>query len=151
MRPRIRRWSQCWVRRAFTGGQAKTYVGRGQTITVPVVLDLSKVSAGGDLGAAQFELKYDPAVLVYQSAAAGVTGTADFNVPTPGTFRFSFAGTDPQGTARLTLVTITFQVAPGAAVGAQRALTLTYTAQPANTSFAKYALPIAVAGRVQVH
>jgi uncharacterized protein YjdB len=135
---------------AFAGGQVKAYVRRGQTITVPVVLDLSKVSASGDLGAAQFQLAYDPAVLVYQSASPGVTGTADSNVPAPGTFRFSFAGTNPQGTARLTLVTITFQVAPGAAVGTQRALTLTYTAQPANTSFAKYALPIAISGRVQV-
>lgn len=142
--------AQSLLSTAFAGGQVKAYVRSGQTITVPVVLDLSKVSAGGDLGAAQFQLAYDPAVLVYQSASAGVSGTADFNVPTPGTFRFSFAGTNPQGTARLTLVTITFQVASGAALGTQRALTLTYTAQPANTSFAKYAFPVAVSGRVQV-
>jgi hypothetical protein len=135
---------------AFAGGEARADVWRGQTIIVPVVLDLSRVSSNGDLGAAQFELRFDPAVLVFQSATAGVTGQAEHNVPAPGTFRFSFAATSPQGSARLTLVTIVFQVAPGAAPGTRHALGLTYTAQPAKTSFAKYALPIAVGGRVKV-
>jgi hypothetical protein len=135
---------------AFARGEAKTYVRRGQTVVVPVMLDLSKASANGDLGAAQFRLEYDPAVLVYQSASPGVTGTADFNVPTPGTFRFSFAGTNPQGTSRLTLVTVIFTVHGSAPMDGPRALTLTYTAQPANTSFAKYAMPVAVSGRVVV-
>jgi len=142
--------AQSLLSTAFAGGEAKAYVRRGQTVTVPVVLDLGKVSANGDLGAAQFTLEYDPAVLVYQAASPGVTGTADFNVPTPGTFRFSFAGTSPQGSSRLTLVTVIFEVHGSAPADALRALTLAYTAQPANTSFAKYALPIAVAGRVRV-
>jgi hypothetical protein len=135
---------------AFAGGAAKTGVKPGQTVTVPVLLDLSKASANGDLGSAQFELKYDPAVLVYQSATAGVTGSPAFNVSAPGTFKFSFAGTSPQGTAKLTLVTITFQVAPGASVGTQRALSLTYTAAPTGTEFQSYEIPISVGGRIQV-
>jgi uncharacterized protein YjdB len=135
---------------AFVAGQAKAEVKPGQTITVPVVLDLTKVSPTGDVGAAQFELQYDPAVLVFQAATAGVTGGTDFNVPAPGTFRFSFAGTSAQGSPRLTLVTLTFQVAPGAAAGTQRALSLGYTARPASTGFQRYEAPIAVGGRIRI-
>lgn len=135
---------------AWVNGSVKADVRPGQTITVPVVLDLSKVSSTGDLGAAQFELRYDPAVLVYQSATSSLSGGGEFNVPTAGTFKFSSATTDPQGTARPTLATITFQVAPGAAAGVQRALSVVYTAQPTSTSFQKYELPIAVAGRIRV-
>jgi uncharacterized protein YjdB len=135
---------------AFVAGQAKAEVKAGQAITVPVVLDLSKVSPTGDLGAAQFELQYDPSVLVFQAATAGVTGGTDFNVPAPGTFRFSFAGTSAQGAPRLTLVTLTFQVAQGAAAGMQRALSLGYTTRPASTGFQRYEAPIAVGGRIRV-
>lgn len=134
---------------AFVGGAASAEVKAGQTITVPIVLDLSKVSSNGDLGAAQLELSYDPAVLWYRSAAVGAGG-GDFHVPVEGSFRFSFAATSPQGAARLTLVTVTFQVASNAAPGVRRALGLAYSAQPAGTGFQPYDRPVAVGGRIRV-
>ncbi|WP_331878216.1 Ig-like domain-containing protein [Longimicrobium sp.] len=135
---------------AFAGGQPKLAARAGQTVVVPVVLDLSRVSAAGDLGAAQFDLRYDPAVLVFQSAQAGVSGSVATHVPTPGVFKFSFAATEPQNTPRPTLVTLTFQVAAGAQPGAERAFSLTWTAPPASTGFAAYGIPLSAGGRVLV-
>ncbi|CAA9357849.1 MAG: hypothetical protein AVDCRST_MAG68-4208 [uncultured Gemmatimonadetes bacterium] len=136
---------------AFSSGAAIRQVRAGETFTVPVLLDLSQVSPNGDLGAVQFELRYDPAVLLFQSAAAGLTGGgSDFHVPSPGTFRFSFAGTAAQGKAGLTLATLTFQVAAGTPAGTQRGMNLIYTVQPANTAFQRYEMPIAMGGRIQV-
>lgn len=135
---------------AFAGGNVKPVVTPGQTFTVPVVLDLSRVSSTGDLGSVQFDLTYDANVLTYLSAQPGVSGAASFNVPTPGTFKFSFASTNAQGNSRLTLVNVTFRVAAGATVGTQRAFGLTYTADPMSTGFAAYARPVALGGRIRV-
>ena len=135
---------------AFPGGELTAEVTQGQTVTVPVVLDLSQVGTTGDLGSAQLELEYDPEVLVYQSATAGVSGAAELNVPSPGTFKFSFAGTEPQGSATVTLATLTFQVAADALPGVLSALSLTYTEAPTSTDFESYALPVPVGGRIRV-
>ncbi|HEX8362693.1 MAG TPA: Ig-like domain-containing protein [Longimicrobium sp.] len=134
---------------AFVGAEARAVVRAGQTITVPVVLDLSRVSSNGDLGAAQFVLSYDPAVLLFRSAVVGIGG-ADFHVPMEGSFRFSFAGTQPLGSSRVTLATVTFQVAPGTAAGTRRALGLSYSAQPASTGFQRYERPVAVGASIRV-
>lgn len=135
---------------AFPGAALRADVGAGQTFTVPVVLDLAKVGSDGDLGSVQFDLAFDPAVLQYQSAASTLQGAAETNLASPGRVRFAFAATAPQGSARLTLVTLTFRVAPGAAAGTLAALDLTYTAAPTSTGFAAYDLPVAVDGRVRV-
>jgi hypothetical protein len=135
---------------AFAGGQPKLAARAGQTVVVAVVLDLSRVSATGDLGAAQFDLLYDPAVLGFQSAQAGVSGSAATHVPTPGVFKFSFAATEPQNAPRPTLVTVTFQVAAGAQPGTERAFSLTWTAPPASTGFTAYGIPLSAGGRVLV-
>lgn len=135
---------------AFPGGSPRADVRAGQTFTVPVVLDLAKVGTNGDLGSVQFELAYDPAVLQYESSASTLQGAADANPVSPGRVRFAFAGTAPQGSARLTLTTLTFRVASGAAVGAQSALDLSYSVAPTGTAFVAYGLPVAVDGRVRV-
>lgn len=135
---------------AFVGGAVEAPGKPGEVISVPVTLDLSRVSSTGDLGSVQFDLTYDVSVLQYESATAGISGSTTFNVPTPGTFKFSFAGTNPQGKAQLTLATISFRVAPGAAVGTERELKLTYTARPSGTNFNSYELPIGVGGRFRV-
>lgn len=135
---------------AFVGGSVKPTLTPGQVVTVPVILDLSRVSAGGDLGSVQFDLLYDPAILTYQSAQGGVQGSVNHNVPTPGMFKFAFAATEVQGIASLTLVTVTFQVSPSAPVGTQRLLRLNYTAVPTNTAVQPYSIPIAVGGRFKV-
>ncbi|HEX2188611.1 MAG TPA: Ig-like domain-containing protein [Longimicrobiaceae bacterium] len=135
---------------AFPGTSLRADIAAGQTFTVPVVLDLSKVGSNGDLGAAQFDLVFDPAVLQFDGAASTLQGAAETNLAAPGRVRFAFAATAPQGSARLTLATLTFRVAPGAAAGTQTALDLTYTAAPTSTGFAAYDLPVAVDGRVRV-
>lgn len=135
---------------AFAGGNVAATAAPGQTVSVPVLLDLSRVGADGDLGSAQFDLLYDPAVLEYVSAQVGVTGSASYNVPTPGTFKFGFAATAAQGASSLTLVTVTFRVAAGAPAGTLRAFTLAYTAPPTSTGFAAYGAPLSVGGRLRV-
>jgi hypothetical protein len=136
---------------AFVGTAVQADVKPGQQITVPVVLDLSKVSATGDLGSVQFDLLYDPTVLTYQSVTVGPTaGSAMSHLREPGRFSFSYTHTAPQGDARFTLATITFQVATNAAVGTQKTFTLTYTARPTTTGFTNYEQPIAVGGKFRV-
>jgi trimeric autotransporter adhesin len=136
---------------AFVGGAVVSSVQPGQTVSVVVQLDMSRVSSNGDLGALQFDLLYDPNVLVYASAQSGLSGgVAEFNVPAPGTFKFSYANTAVQGQPGLTLVTIIFQVAPNAARGVRRSFILNYTTAPAGTAFRTYAAPVAAGGRIDV-
>ena len=135
---------------AFPGGAIRASVAAGQTFTVPVVLDLSKLGSNGDLGSAQFDLVFDPAVLQYVSAASGLQGAAETNLVSPGRVRFAFAGTSVQGNPRPTLATLTFRVAAGAAAGTQTPLDLVYTVAPTSTGFAAYEIPVAVDGVVRV-
>jgi hypothetical protein len=122
----------------------------GQTITVVVALDMTRPSATGDLGAAQFELTYDPALLTYVSAESNATGSSNFNTPTAGSFKYSFAGTAAQGSGNVKLVTVSFTVSTSATVGTIKPFTLSFTGSLTNTSFQNYSTPVVVAGRVRV-
>lgn len=133
----------------FIEGRYSAAVARGQFVTVPVVLDMSRASANGDLGSIQFDLLYNTSLLSYRSAVAGVSGNAVVDVSSPGTFRFRFIGSAPQGRSSLTLVTVTFQV-PQTAPLANTVLVLNYTAAPTSTSAQAYELPIAAWGRLRV-
>jgi uncharacterized protein YjdB len=135
---------------AFPGTSPKATAAPGQFITVPVILDLTRVSATGDLGSVQLDLAYDPAVLIYNTTTVLVSGSVNHNVPTPGTYKFAMAHGQPQGTGRLTLANISFRVAPNAPVGAVRALNLTFTAVPTNTNLQPYSIPVTLHGRVRV-
>jgi hypothetical protein len=135
---------------AFAGGTYTTSVTRGQTISVPVVLDMSRVSTSGDLGAAQLDLTYDPAALEYLSAQATATGSSSVNSPGAGTVKFSYAHTAAHGSGVVTLVTLTFQVPSTAVVGRTYAFSLVYVGQPTSTTFAPYGTPIAVGGRIRI-
>lgn len=138
------------VSTAFVGGQVAADAKPGATITVPVVLEMGRVSPTGDLGAAQFTLTFDAAVLEFVSAASPLSGSTSHHVPQPGEFRFSYAGTAAQNKASVTLVTVTLKVATNAAVGERRDLALTYTAKPASTSFKEYAQPLVFSGRITI-
>jgi hypothetical protein len=133
----------------FIEGRYSATVARGQLVNVPVVLDVSRASANGDLGSIQFDLLYNTSLLAYRSAVAGVAGSAVADVSTPGTFRFRFTGTAPQGRSSFTLVTVTFQV-PQTAPLANTVLVLNYTAAPTSTGGQPYELPIAAWGRLRV-
>jgi hypothetical protein len=142
--------SQGVLSTAFIGGRPSATVARGQLVTVPILLDLSRASSNGDLGSARIDLLYNPAVLVYQSAVAGLAGSTTFTVPNPGTFRLAFDGTAPQGTSNLTLATVTFRVADAAALDAYMVLVLNHTAAPARLNSQPYEAPVSVWGRVRV-
>lgn len=135
---------------ALASGVAVAEVRREATVSVPVTLDLGAAGAQGDLGAAQFELTFPAALLHFVSAAPGVAGIAQTHLAAPGRIRFAFAGTAPQGKAALTLVTLSFRVAPDAPVGAEGALRLSYTARPATTGFRLLPLPAGTGGTVRV-
>lgn len=137
---------------AFAGGSIRTNVTPGQTITIPVTLDLRRVSAIGDLGAVELEVSYDATVLEFQNATKNVFGgTAESNVTQPGHFRFAFVTTDPQQqNAVLALVTLTFRVAASVPVGTQRTLTIRYPSRPADTNLNQYEPPIAVGGTIRL-
>jgi hypothetical protein len=138
------------VSTAFPGSSIRSTVIAGQTFTIPVVLDMSKLGSNGDLGSAQFDLVFDPAVLQYVSAASTLQGAAETNLVSAGRVRFAFAGTSAQGHPRPTLATLTFRVAAGAAAGTQTLLDLVYTVAPTSTSFAAYEIPLAVDGILRV-
>jgi hypothetical protein len=135
---------------AFAGGAILADARAGETVDVPVTLDMSRVSTTGDLGSLQFELRFDPAVLSFESHTAGARGAVDAFSPSAGVVRAAFAETAPQGAAQFTVVTLRLRVAAGAAAGTRTALTLLYTANPTSTGFATYSAPVSVAGRVRV-
>lgn len=135
---------------AFAGGAILADARAGETVDVPVTLDMSRVSTTGDLGSLQFELRFDPAVLSFESYTAEARGAVDVFSPSAGVMRAAFAETAPQGAGQFTLVTLRLRVAPGAAAGTRTALTLLYTANPTSTGFAAYSAPVSVAGRVRV-
>jgi hypothetical protein len=135
---------------AFAGGAILADARAGETVDVPVTLDLSRVSATGDLGALQLELRYDPAVLSFETHTAGARGALDVFSPSAGVVRVAFVETAPQGTAQLTIATLRLRVAAGAPAGLRTALTLLYTANPASTTFTPYSAPLVVGGRVRV-
>jgi hypothetical protein len=122
----------------------------GDSVSVPVTLDLSAAGNHGDLGAVQFELEFPAALLQFQDATPGVAGAAQAHLAAPGRLRFAFAGTAPQGKAQLTLVTFRFRVAPTAPVGGEGALTLTYRGRLVTTGFAPLPAPAATPGTFRV-
>lgn len=134
----------------FIDGRYSATVTRGQTVNVPVVLDMSRASAGGDLGSIRFDLMYNTAILSYRSAAVGVNGSATAGVVTPGTFRFVFTGTAPQGRSSLTLVTLTFDVPQTAPLNANTVLVMNYTGAFTSTAGQPYELPVTAWGRLRV-
>lgn len=137
---------------SFVNGLPNATATPGQIVQVPVMLDMSRVGANGDLGSAQFDLQFNPALLVYQGAVAGVEGVATFSVPNPGRFRFSFNGAVPQGRSNLTLVTLTFLVPQSAPteVNNNTVLVMNHTAAPASTTGQPYELPVTAWGRLRV-
>ena len=135
---------------AFAGGNIDATARAGQTVSVPVVLDLSSVSSAGDLGSLQFDVRFNPALLQFQSAASAASGASAANEVEPGRVRFAFAASEVQGKDVVTLVTLTFKVPATAAVGAREAIGIEYRVPPTSTSFQKYEMPIAVGGTIQV-
>jgi hypothetical protein len=135
---------------AFAGGSLESEVKPGQTISLPVVLDLAKASATGSIGSLQLDLLYDSNLLRFESAGAGASGASVANVVEPGRLRFAFAAAEAQGKPVVTLVTLTFQVSSSAAPGTQGTIGVSYAVPPTDTNFGPYELPITAGGIIRV-
>jgi hypothetical protein len=129
----------------FAQGAIRSAVQVGQSIVAPVKVDLSRVSNDRDLGSAQFTLSYDAAVLQFDSASTGVSGSVNYNGGTPGAVLFALAELSVQGSADFTLLTIHFTV-KSVSVGTVMDFGLVYTAVPTRTGFAAYEAPLVVNG-----
>ncbi len=137
---------------ALPGGSFQLEVAPGSEILIPITLDMTRVSANGDLGSILAVLEFDPAVLSTdaEEAQSGLSGLTTANVPNPGEFRFGFIGTTPQGSGDLVLVTVPFTVSATATPGTTVELTLRFPETPTSTSFVSYPDPVAVSGTVVV-
>jgi uncharacterized protein YjdB len=131
---------------AFGRDSITAHVRAGDSVTVVVRLDLSRVSTDGDLGSVQFDLAFDPALLSFAAVDSPLNGTVTTANPDAGVFRFGFKGTQPQGANQLVLARVRFNVAANAAPGAVGRFDLTHTASPRNTAENAYPAPVSVDG-----
>jgi hypothetical protein len=122
----------------------------GGNVDVAVSVDMSRVSATGDLGSMQVNLAFDPSVLVYDSFTQVAHGGMDVHSPSAGTVRVAFAETSPNGSPAFELVILRFHVAPGASIGARSTFGVTFPTAPTSSGFQAYAVPVGVGGSVWV-
>jgi hypothetical protein len=130
------------------GDPAEVRPAAGQLVTVNVELDRSRVSPNGDLGAAQFKLFFDPAFVDYESMQVIAGGVG--NLANAGEFSFAYASTEPTGTARTVLATVTFRTRAGLPAGAVHDFRLQFTEAPVATNFTRYSMPLTLGGRLRV-
>ena len=135
---------------AWPGSTFSSQRARGATFTVPVVIDMTRASATGDLGSFQMDLSYDPAVLQYVSNTPKASGTLDVNGAGAGLVRIAFAHTGAQGSGKFTLVNLTFRVRADAAVGRRQAFEISAPVRPSSSSFTLYQPVVGVGGTVRV-
>jgi len=134
---------------AFPNGSRNLQARAGDRVTVPVILDLSRVANPGDLGALELEVGYNASALALKSATPGITGSISEG-GTPGRYRFAFASTSPTASARFTVVSLVFEVAATAPPGIAVPFTLTFPSAPASTGFAAYPQPVVLNGGLTV-
>jgi hypothetical protein len=129
---------------AFADGELVQSYATGQEFTVSVRFDMSRVSANGDLGSAQFELSYDPQVLEVVSAVASPSFTGQANSDTPGVVSVAVIATDPQGVPAFELASVVFRVRDGVAGNFLTQPELLMTQLPSSTSFSTFNTPLTV-------
>jgi hypothetical protein len=134
---------------AFSNGSPYATAQRGDTVRIPVVLDVSRPSPTGALGSVQLEVVYDPAVLDFVRADTPLPGS-DGNLRVAGRYAIAYAGTLPLGTGTIRLATLVLVVRGTAAAGAVSPSTVLFTENPRSTDFTPFSAPIIVHGRVHV-
>ncbi|HEX6370698.1 MAG TPA: Ig-like domain-containing protein [Longimicrobium sp.] len=135
---------------AFPGGAIHATAQRGDTVRVPVVLDLSRPSPTNELGSAQLDVVFDPAVLEFVRAE-NVPGNAVWHLRAPGRFGLAFAATEPQAPGPVRLATLVLVVRGDAVVGAVSRFQTEFAEPPRSTALAPFSAPVIVAGRVRIH
>lgn len=134
---------------AFAAGTPYAVAQRGDTLRVPVLLDMTRPSPTGDLGSIQLDVIYDPAVLELVRADDVLAGSVG-NLRIAGRYSIAFAATQPQGTGTVRLATVVLVVRGTAAPGAASVMSLQVTEAPQTTAFAPLSTPLIVHGRVHV-
>jgi len=94
----------------LTVGTAKGKAG--EDVDIPVTLNAEGVTSG------VFKISYDANVLTYKSAETATFGAYTIDAETAGTIKFAFANNGTAVAANPALITVTFTVKDGAAVGA---------------------------------
>lgn len=134
---------------AFSNGSPYATAQRGDTVRIPVILDLSRPSPTGALGSVGLEVVYDPAVLELVRVDSPLPGS-EGNLRVAGRYAIAYAGTQPVGTGTIRLATLVLVVRGTAAAGAVSPSTLLFTENPRGTDFAPLSVPIIAHGRVHV-
>ena len=89
----------------------------GEDVVIPVTLNADGVTSG------VFKISYDPNVLTYKSAiTATFDASSTVDGATAGTVKFAFANSSAAVAENTALITVTFTVKEGAAVGASAAV-----------------------------
>jgi uncharacterized protein YjdB len=135
---------------AWARGQVEASLRAGDTVSVPVVVDLSRRGASGDLGAAQLSLSFPTTLLEYLEAAAGTGPAAMVHQAQPGVVRIAYAASEAQPGASVTLAVLRFRVAAAAGVGQRARLHLTHTIEPLSTTFQPLGMPVVPQGTIQI-
>lgn len=135
---------------AWARGQMEASIRAGDTVSVPVMMDLGRRGAGGDLGAAQMSFSFPTTLLAYLDAAPPSGVTALVHEVQPGTLRIAYIASDRQTGTRITLVVLRFRVAAAALAGQRARLQLTHTIGPLSTSFQPLGMPVVPQGTVQI-
>jgi hypothetical protein len=129
------------VATAYVAERPTAVAAAGDTIEVPIRLDMAAIGSTGDLGAVQLDLHFDPNLLRFVDARPGIAGQALSNLRAPGTLAFALVSLAPHGSSRFVLVNVRFQVAEQARGGQQQQFRLEFTAAPVSTTLQEYASP----------
>lgn len=134
---------------AFPGGSIHASAQRGDTVRVPVVLDLSRPSPANELGSVQLDVVFDPAVLQFVRADSAIAN-AVVHLRSSGRFALAFAATQPQAPGPVRLATLVLVVRGDASAGAMSTFQVEFAEAPRSTSLVPFSDPVVVAGRVRV-
>ena len=130
------------------GSEGSATVNRGQAFAVPVVLDLSRVAAQGDLGAAELSVKFNATLFQVDSAQVLTGGVG--NVSATGEYSIAYAGINNNGGGSMVLATLFMRVLSSAPAGSRAVLQLSSAYPPLNTSLTAYAVPLILSGQLRV-
>lgn len=135
---------------AWARGQMEAPVRPGDTVSVPVIVDLGRRGTTGDLGAAQMSLAFPAPLLEYLGADAPTGATALVHQVQPGTLRIAYIASEPRADARVTLVVLRFRVAAAAPAGQRGRLGLTHLIEPLGTTFQPLGMPVVPQGTIHI-
>ena len=130
------------------GSAGRASIGTGQSLALPVVLDLSRATTRGDLGAAELRLRFEPTVLQIDSVRM-INGAVG-NLIAPGEYAVAYAALDAIGSAAMTLATLFVSARGNAPAGAEARLELISPFAPFDSALNPYQLPLLITGRIRV-